>query len=490
MRPVIGLEIHVQLNTESKLFCACRTDSFGRPPNSNICPICVGDPGVLPVTNKGAVERIVQMGLAMDCAIRSTSIFARKNYFYPDLPKNYQISQYDKPICENGRLDVASDGAVKTIHIRRIHLEEDAGKLLHAIGNRDLDYSLADYNRAGVPLAETVTEPDFETPAQASDFLVALRTTLRALGVSNCDMEKGELRVDVNVSVTNTDGSFGQRVEIKNLNSFKAVRDALDYEIARQRRALEAGERIALETRLWDAANNQTQKLRSKEEASDYRYFPEPDLPPLVLDEVWINQWRAALPELPLAKVRRYEKLGIPAKEAKALAFHEDEGVPDLFDATCELVTADGGTINPKSVANWILNDLLGTLRERQKSVAQSPVTAERLAGFIKLVAAKDLSSRLSKDLFLKIFDHSDITAEEAYKQSGVTLISSDGDLLGFVRQAIAENPKPVAEYKAGKDKAIQSLIGAVMRKTKGQAHPQKLENLLRRELGAANPPA
>ncbi|MBI2070477.1 MAG: Asp-tRNA(Asn)/Glu-tRNA(Gln) amidotransferase subunit GatB [Elusimicrobia bacterium] len=484
MKPTIGLEIHVQLATASKLFCSCPASSFGAPPNQNICPICAGDPGVLPVANRQAVERLIRMGLALNCAIAERSVFARKSYFYPDLPKNYQISQYDLPLAKGGRLQYFSGGEKRTARIHRIHLEEDAGKLLHAIGAQELAFSLVDFNRTGVALAETVTEPDFNNAQEANDFLTTLRTTLRSLNVSNCDMEKGEFRVDVNVSVAPEGAALGTRVEIKNLNSFKAVRDALEYEIKRQKEALAGGEKIRQETRLWDVKNAATEALRSKEEASDYRYFAEPDLKPLIVSREWIERVRGGLAPLPVSRAESYEgRLGLGSKEAQTIAFHEDSGVAALFEETVGLCSVNGQAVEPKTAANWILNDLLGNLKDKNRSVADSGMTAERLAGFLKLVRAEGLSSRLAKDLFAKMLADPALEAGSAFKASGVTLLSSEDALLVFIREALQENPRAVEEFKSGKERAIQSLVGAVMKKTKGQAHPQKLQELLRREL-------
>ncbi|MBI4063143.1 MAG: Asp-tRNA(Asn)/Glu-tRNA(Gln) amidotransferase subunit GatB [Elusimicrobia bacterium] len=483
MKPAIGLEIHVQLNTKSKLFCSCSTEVFGVAPNSRTCPVCNGDPGVLPVTNKAAVERLIQMGLALNCTIAERSIFARKNYFYPDLPKNYQISQYEEPLAGKGRLDYYSGGRVNQARIHRVHLEEDAGKLLHAIGSQTLDCTLVDFNRAGIPLAETVTEPDFLTSAQASDFLVTLRATLRALGASNCDMEKGEMRVDVNVSVSADEKTLGTKVEIKNLNSFKSVRDALEYEITRQREAVARGEKIVQETRLWDVKKAQTVLMRTKEGASDYRYFAEPDLPAICVDEAWISELKKNLPPLPTQKMEQYQnQLGLGPNEAQALVFHEDAEVARLFDETVKLAGANGNAVG-KIAANWILNDLLGQLKTRGLTVAKSGMSASRLAGFIKLTEEGGLTSRLAKDLLNKMLDDPALEAAAAFKESGVQLLSGDDALLPLIKKAIQANPKAVSEYKAGKEKAIQSLIGFVMRETRGQAHPQKLQELLKKEL-------
>lgn len=483
LKPTIGLEIHVQLNTASKLFCSCSTASFGADPNSNICPICLGHPGTLPVLNRQAVERLLQMAVAFGCQVRSPSIFARKNYFYPDLPKNYQISQFEEPLAENGKLEFYSGGEKRSVCIKRIHLEEDAGKLLHAIGATELDYSLVDFNRAGLPLAETVTEPDIATSGQASDFLVALRATLRRLGVSNCDMEKGEMRVDVNVSVAKEGGPLGTRVEIKNLNSFKAVRDALEYEMGRQSKAVAAGENIRQETRLWDVKRGQTQALRSKEDSSDYRYFPDPDLLPLVIEPQWLERLKDAAGMTPDRQLERYQQdFGLGLKEAQALVFHEDHRVSALFEETAALAPSQDGAAGwAKSAANWILNDLLGYLAAQGKDLASAGVTSKKLAAFINITAKQGLSSRLAKDLFAKLL--SDPSLDPQAAASGFKVMGDETQLLAHVKAAIQENPKAVQEYLAGKEKAIGSLIGAVMKKTQGQAHPQKLQELFKKEL-------
>ncbi|MBI4669717.1 MAG: Asp-tRNA(Asn)/Glu-tRNA(Gln) amidotransferase subunit GatB, partial [Elusimicrobia bacterium] len=412
------------------------------------------------------------------------SIFARKNYFYPDLPKNYQISQYDQPAAANGALGYLSGNELKKAGIHRVHLEEDAGKLLHAIGSETLDHSLVDFNRTGIPLAETVTEPDFSSSAEASDFLNTLRVTLKTIGVSNCDMEKGELRVDVNVSVAPEGQPLGTKVEIKNLNSFKAVRDALEYEIQRQTEDLKQGNRIVQETRLWDVKAGQTIPLRSKEEASDYRYFTEPDLTPLVIDQAWVERLRLKLPKLPMERAEYYtDGLKLSLKEAQTIAFHEDLEVAPLFEETVGLISGNKDGADFKNTANWILNDLLGFLREKNISIGSSGMTPSRLAGFLELVKSKGLTSRLAKDLLGRMLAEPGIEAKTAFEQSGAVLLSGGDELTGFVREAIKENPKAANEYRSGKEKAVQALIGAVMRKTRGQAHPQKLQEIFRQEL-------
>lgn len=482
-QPVIGLEIHVQLKTESKLFCSCSAASYGAPPNTNICPTCTGQPGALPVLNKKAVEKILTMGLVFDCAVAPYSVFARKNYFYPDLPKNYQISQYELPVLNGGEMRFYSRECKTEAALKRIHLEEDAGKMLHAIGSESLDVSLVDFNRAGIALAETVTQPVLENPQQASDFLTALRYTLRAIDASSCDMEKGEMRVDVNVSLRENDGRLGTKVEIKNLNSFKAVRDALDYEIARQTRAREHGERVIQETRLWDVKQNKTVAMRSKEEASDYRYFPDPDLKALPLDKEWIETLRRRLPPLPLAQLELYqERYGLNLKEAQALIFNEDSGIAALFEQTVALLTGPGLV---KNAANWILNDILGALKAAGQDARRCGLTPRRFANFLETIRAKQLSSRLAKDILAELIKNPEATVEDIIVKNSLSLVADDKQLAQLAERVLAENPQAVKEYLQGKEKALQALIGTAMRLSRGQAHPQKMQELLKQALGA-----
>ncbi len=484
MVPKIGLEIHAQLKTASKLFCSCSTNAFGTAANTNICPVCVAEPGVLPVLNKKAVERLIEMGLALGCSISTWNRFARKNYFYPDLPKNYQISQYEEPVATHGKFSFFSSNERKTVRITRIHLEEDAGKLMHALGSQELDFSLVDFNRAGMPLAETVTEPDFTNAQEVSDFLQALRATLRRLDVSNCDLEKGEMRMDVNISLSPDGDTLGTKVEIKNLNSFKSARDALEYEINRQGELLKNGGKVSQETRLWDTKANQTKVLRSKEEASDYRYFPDPDLLPIVIDANWQEKIRLTLGEQPIAKLERYQtELGFGLKEAQAMIYNEDPAIQKLFDETLDLAKGASGTIEAKTIANWILNDLLAYLKDQEGQLASLEFTPQRFLAFLGTIAAKGLPNKIAREIFLALLADPKLDASAAIEKSGFTLIDSSDQLTKLVQEAIAGNPKAVQEFLQGKEKAVGALMGAIMKATKGQIQPQKVQDLLRQEL-------
>ncbi|MFC1521932.1 Asp-tRNA(Asn)/Glu-tRNA(Gln) amidotransferase subunit GatB [Elusimicrobiota bacterium] len=484
MTPKIGLEIHVQLKTATKLFCSCSSAAFGTEPNLNICPVCMGYPGVLPVLNKKSVEKLVALATSVGCRINQTSIFARKNYFYPDLPKGYQISQFETPVSENGNLEIYSGNIKKSVRIKRVHLEEDAGKLLHAIGSEELDCSLVDFNRAGVPLAEVVTEPDIESAAQANDFLVTLKSLLRALDTSNCDMEKGELRVDVNISVSETQ-ELGTKVEIKNLNSFKAARDAIEHETQRQSREIQSGGKVLHETRLWDVTSGKTQPLRSKEEASDYRYFPEPDLPHLKISDGWLDNITKNIPLTPNKKLESYQNdLKLTLKEAKAILFNEDPSVDKLFSDTLELAKKDDANIPPKKIANWTLNNLLGELNTANKTIDDARITPQRFYGFLSLIEKESLQSKVCKEIFSALLSNPDKEASVILEESGLGMKLSDDKLMEAIKTAIGDNQKAVADYKAGKEKALVAVMGAVMRITRGQISPQRVTELLKKELG------
>lgn len=485
MTPKIGLEIHVQLKTQSKLFCPCSSSSFGAQPNSNICPICAGHPGVLPVLNKEAVERALTMGLALHCQIAAFSRFARKNYFYPDLPKNYQISQYEEPLAVNGHFAFFTAGQKRDVRVKRIHVEEDAGKLLHAIGSQELDYSLVDLNRAGIPLAETVTEPDLTSAQEASDFLTALRMTLKNLEASNCDLEKGEMRVDVNISLSPDGQKLGTKVEIKNLNSFKAVRDALEHEMIRQKEVLEGGGKVIQETRLWDVKSNTTRSMRVKEEASDYRYFPEPDLTPLEVPDSWIEAARQRLEEAPTAKLERYQKdFGLAPKEAQALVFNDNPGISKLFEQTLNLAEKQNCQIAPKTVVNWILNELLAHLKANGLRLSALALSPERFLKFLKVSQEKGLPNNMARELFSNVLSKPDIEPEALTHESDFTL-ASDDEISRFTAETLKTNPKAVEEYLSGKEKAIGALVGNIMRQTQGRVNPSKIQDHLRRELEA-----
>jgi aspartyl-tRNA(Asn)/glutamyl-tRNA(Gln) amidotransferase subunit B len=492
---VIGLETHVQLKTRSKVFCACPTD-HGAAPNSQICPVCCGYPGVLPVLNRKAVEELVRAALALGCRINRRSVFARKQYFYPDLPKNYQISQYDQPLAEAGTLEFGvepappPDGASappeaarRTARIHRIHLEEDAGKLLHAIGNRALDHSLVDLNRTGIPLMEIVTEPDLRTPDEAAAYVTALRAVLRYVGVSDCDMEKGSLRCDANVSVRPVgQAALGTKAEVKNLNSIRGVRDAVAHEIARQTALIESGGRVVQETRLWDAARGQTQSMRSKEEAHDYRYFPEPDLVPVELDDAFVAGLRRSLPELPAARQARFGRdLGLSPYDAGVLT--ADKALADYFESALSRLDEADRRESAKPLANWITTELLGRLNAAKKGIEESPIRPDRLASLVALVRAGTVSGKAAKAVFDEMFSGGGDPAE-IVKAKGLVQVQDEGQIERWVDEVLAEQPKIAADVKAGKAQALGSLVGAVMKKSAGRANPQTAGRLLRRKLG------
>ena len=475
---VIGLEVHCQLKTASKLFCSCGTDSFGAMANTRVCPVCTAHPGVLPVLNGRAVELAFRAAMALGCKLRDGSVFARKNYFYPDLPKAYQISQYELPFSEAGSLEIPGPPA-KRIGIHRIHMEEDAGKLLHSIGSEELDYSLVDFNRAGVPLVEIVSEPDIRSSEEAYQYLTALKAVLQYVDASNCDMEKGEMRCDANVSVRpKGDPQFGTRTEIKNLNSFRNVKDAIEYEAARQWSVLQDGGKIVQETRLWDAERGETKSMRSKEEAHDYRYFPEPDLAPLRVDPKTVESWRSSLPELPQAKRKRLvETYRISEPQAAVIA--AEKSLAEFYE---KAVAAAGGAKFGEPVGNFFANDFLAKLNASGKTLRESPVPPEQLGALIQLVGKGTLSSKLAKDVFSKMWETGK-SAEDLASSLGMTQVSDEGQIAEWVSAAMQENPKAVEDLKAGKDRAIGAIVGSVMKKSKGKANPDLVNRLIREKL-------
>ena len=469
--PVIGLEIHVQMDTRTKLFCGCRVE-FGAEPNTNVCPVCLGMPGSLPVVNKRAVEFAVRASLALNCEVHAESIFARKNYFYPDLPKGYQISQYEKPLATNGWVEIElPSGEKKRIRIRRLHVEEDAGKNIHE-GSK----SYVDLNRAGTPLMEIVTEPDIRSAEEARIFLETLRNIMRYTGVSKADMEKGQLRCDINVSVRpKGSDKLGTRTEIKNVNSFRFVQKAIEYEVERQIKTLEEGGRIAQETRTFDPATGKTYPMRGKEEAEDYRYFPDPDLLPLILKEEWIEEIRKNMPELPHQRLERLlSQYGISDYEAKIFVQHKELG--DFFEEAVRELD------EPKMIANWLLNDLLGLLNEKQIPLEESPVSPERLAELVRLIKENVISTKIGKEVIKEMVETGK-SASQIVEEKGLKQITDEGEIRRIVEEVLSRFPSEVERFRQGEEKLIGFFVGQVMKETKGKANPKLVNQILREVL-------
>jgi aspartyl-tRNA(Asn)/glutamyl-tRNA(Gln) amidotransferase subunit B len=473
--PVIGLEIHCQLLTATKIFCGCST-TFGSPPNTNVCAVCLGMPGALPVLNRRAVELAVRASHALGCAVHDVSIFARKNYFYPDLPKGYQISQYDRPLATGGAVEFETRGGTCRVGITRVHMEEDAGKSLHE-GFADSEVkTYLDFNRSGVPLIEIVGEPDLRSAADAAEFFSRLRAVLVAIGVNDGNMEEGSLRCDANVSVRPAGSqTLGVKTELKNLNSFRHVQRAIEYEIERQTGLLASGGTVDHETRLWDAAAGRTLSMRGKEEAHDYRYFPEPDLPPLSIERGWIEEVRASLPELPDARRRRFvEQYALPPYDASVLTASRELG--DYFEATA---AASG---NAKASSNWIMGALTAKLNDLGIGIEQVGLPPERLAGFIRLIDAGTISGPVTKDVFEKMFT-SGSEAADIVEREGLARIDDREAIVTAVREVLDANPQAVEQYRAGKQQTFGFLVGKVMKATKGKANPALVNDLLRQLL-------
>jgi len=484
MQPKIGLEVHVQLKTNTKLFCGCSTE-FGSPPNSNICPVCTGQPGVLPVLNKKAIELSLKASLALNCKINNKSIFARKNYFYPDLPKNYQISQYEFPLAENGFIMISDkDNNQKKIRIKRVHLEEDAGKLLHTIGSEKLDCSLVDFNRTGIPLLEIVSQPDINSPLEAYDYLIVLKQILQYIDVSDCDMEKGMLRCDVNISILQ-DGKLGIKTELKNMNSFKAIKEALEYEISRQITLINSGKKIVQQTLLWNPDKGITEVMRTKEEAHDYRYFPEPDLLPLEIDDTFIENIKKDIPELPYNRKHRLMKdYGLNEYDAGVIT--SDKKLADYYENTIEILKKEISQQQLKEysklVSNWLTTELLGRLNDKNKTIDDSPVSFQNLAKLILLIKKTIISTKIAKTVFDEMFSSSK-DPELIIKEKGLVQITDQSLIENIIQDVLKENQKIIQDYKSGKEKALGAIIGAVMKKTHGKANPKLVNEKLKQIL-------
>ena len=473
---VIGLEVHSELKTKSKIFCGCST-KFGSEQNTNVCPVCLGLPGVLPVVNKRVVEFAIRAGLALNCKIQPFSKFDRKNYYYPDVPKDYQISQYDLPIAVNGYLDIEVDGETKRIGITRVHMEEDAGKLVHSGATiTTSDYALVDYNRTGVPLIEIVSEPDIRSPQEARAYLEKLKAILGYIDVSDCKMEEGSLRCDANISLRPQGAKeFGTKSELKNLNSFRSVQRGLEYEEERHTEILEEGGRIVQETRTWDEIKGVTESMRSKEKAHDYRYFPEPDLVPIIVDKEWVEEIKNSLPEMPDARKKRLmDSYGLSAYDAgiitasRAMANFFDEMVAHKADA--------------KTAANWLMGEVSKHLNAQDLTIEACPVSAEKLAGLLALLDKGTISGKIAKTVFEEMWTTGK-DAKTVVKEKGLEQISDAGAVEAIVDEILAANPQSVADFKAGKDRALGFLVGQIMKRTKGRANPAMVNKLLRERM-------
>lgn len=463
---VIGLEVHLHLKTRTKAFCGCEAEYFGKEPNTHTCPVCLGLPGALPVPNRQAVEFGLRLALALGSQVPERLLFHRKNYFYPDLPKNYQISQYDLPLGQGGALPLGE----RSVRIKRLHLEEDAGKSLHLEGR-----TLLDLNRAGSPLIELVTEPDLKTPEEARLFLQRIQALVQTLGISEASPEEGKLRADVNVSVRRAGEPLGTKVEIKNLNSFKSVQRALEYEIRRQTEILRRGERVRQATMGFEEGSGKTYPMRTKEEEADYRYFPEPDLPPVPIPRSWLEEVRRSLPELPWEKAARYQALGIRAKDAEVLAY--TPALARFLDQALEV-----GLASPQALANWLLADVAGLLNERGLSLEESNLTPEGLSRLVALFERGEITSRVAKSLLPEVLEGKD--PEALVRERGLGMVADEGALRGVVEEVLRAMPEAAESVRQGKLKALDALLGQVMRKTQGQARPDLVRRLLLEALG------
>jgi len=472
---VIGVEVHAQLRTKSKLFCGCGT-VFGLTANSQICPLCLGLPGSLPVLNQAAVEMAVRAGLALNCTIAADNVFARKNYFYPDLPKGYQISQYEAPICEHGWIEIAASEGKRRVRIRRAHLEEDAGKSVHVAGANG---SRVDLNRAGTPLLEIVTEPDLRSSDEVVAYLKGLRDVLMYLEVCDGNMDEGNFRCEPNLSLRPLGlKEFGTKVELKNINSFKFVKDAIEYEIKRQTKVLNGGGKITQETRLWNLDRGETVVMRSKEEAHDYRYFPDPDLVPLKLDKEWIEGFRRSLPELPAARASRFVgDYGIPEYDAGVLT--ASKTVADYFESCVKLFN------QPKTVSNWVMGELTRELNNSGTDSSVSPVSPERFVSLLQMVEQGTISLKVAREIFPEVYS-SGKTPEQIVQEKGLIQVSDEGALDKIIDEVLTKNPTQVAQFKEGKQQVLGFLVGQVMKSSGGKANPGKVNELLKKKLGEA----
>ncbi len=469
---VIGLEVHAQLKTKSKIFCSCST-RFGQEPNENTCPVCFGMPGVLPVLNRKAVEYGIKMALAVDCRVNTRSVFARKNYFYPDLPKGYQISQYEEPLAEHGRISILAGGEEKSVGITRIHMEEDAGKSIHSTTE---NVSYVDLNRTGVPLLEIVSEPDMRTPQEAVAYLKALRGILLYLEICDGNMEEGSFRCDANISIRpRGQQEFGIRAEIKNLNSFRHVQKALEYEIDRQTDLVLDGEQVVQETRLYDVDKGVTRSMRGKEEAHDYRYFPDPDLTPLVIDPEWVESLRKGLPELPVARLERFER-DYSLSRDDALVLTSEKDMADFFEKAVSEYN------QPKKICNWVMGELLGKLRDSGKSIADARISPEQLAKLVAMIDEGKISGKIAKSVFLEVFDKG-VDPEKVVQEKGLVQISDVKALEDVAERILSSHPDEVQKYKQGQKKLMGFFVGQIMKETRGQANPGLVNRILQQKL-------